>query len=587
MRSINFEYTDNDINNYKIIRNMFNDNKITNGINIPTTVVEDSSGIHINYEEKYQNDILNMFKKDMSYYNENINKINRWLGIDKNGIDVDNLHGDQYAEYNGVGLQGVGINNERFNIYFQIFNITDKPVFVIEKYNKNNKLFENITYSVSKNTKKRILDKMYDEVKNKELIQGLKQYQKDNLLDSILQFQSDILDEENRSKRQYECRRMYQILSKHLSNNLYELHDLFAKSNILNNNWGETISSYEKFKDGFEELCKKYNITEQIYNDNFLKDKDGNYKKLTERFFKEEISKELVDLIMKYNRNEKVDIDEVIKNPQLQYVISSKDNAGLKTINIEGRENLQAEIAEDYIKNIKSANIDKNGKTVYNGSILNEKRVEIIIGYPSSGKSTISNQISNLSHARILDSDIVKEKIPEYNDGLGIEKVHEESKLILREIIDKCTLKGENIVLPIIGSKAPKLNETLNLFTNAGYDINLTIVNLPKNKCMARNITRFIETGRLIHPQILYDCNNPNDVLTIIKNDIEEQGKNYKYNIKTIKEYNNNVPLGYKAELTKAYQIKTSLMDITNIMKMQQCQNNEQYTQNKINALKM
>ena len=224
---------------------------------------------------------------------------------------------------------------------------------------------------------------------------------------------------------------------------------------------------------------------------------------------------------------------------------------------------------------------------MYNGSILNERRVEIIIGYPSSGKSTISNQISNLSHARILDSDIVKEKIPEYNDGLGVEKVHQESKAILDDIIKECIKKGENAVLPIIGAKTPKLNRMLKQFTDAGYTINLTIVNLPKNKCMARNITRFIETGRLIHPQILYDCNNPNDILTMIKKDIEEQKGNYKYNINTIKEYNNDVPFGFKAELTKAYKAKGSLMDITNIMKMQQAQNDEQYTQNKIKALKM
>lgn len=581
MKSLNFEYTNEDIDYYNKIKEMLNKR------NIPNEVAEDSNGIHINFDEKYQNDILNMFKRDITFYSENINKINRWFGIDKNGIVIDNLTGNQYAEYQGVALQGNGSNGEKFNIYFQLFNVTDKPVFVVEQYNENTKKYENITYKVSKNTRKKILDKMYEEVNNKELLIGCKQYQKDDLLNNLLHFQSEMLDEDNKSKRQYECKRIYQILSKHLSDNIDELHNLFQKSNILTNNWGETIKSYEVFKKGFEELCKKYNITEQIYDDSFLKDKNGNYKKLNEKFFNEEISKELVDLIMKCNRNENVDIDEIINNSQLQYVISSKDNAGIETIDIPGREGLQNEIALDYLKNVKSADIDKNGKVIYNGNILNERRVEIIIGYPSSGKSTISNQISNLSHARILDSDIVKEKIPEYNAGLGVEKVHKESKKILAKIIEESILNGENAVIPIIGGKTPKLNRLLKQYTEAGYTINLTIVNLPKNKCMARNITRFIETGRLIHPQILYDCNNPNDVLTIIKKDIEDKKENYKYNINTIKEYNNDVPFGCKAELTKAYKAKGSLMDITNIMKMQQVQNDEQFTQNKIKALKM
>lgn len=581
MSNLNFEYTNEDIDNYNIIRDLLNSK------NIPINVIENSNGIFISFDDQYKDSVINTLKEDETYYNKNLNKINKWLGIDKNGIVIDNLNGDQFAEYQGAALQGNGNNGEKFNIYFQLFNITDKPIFVVEQYNENTKKYEDITYKVLKDTRKKILDKMYEEVNNKELLEGYKEYQKEDLLNSLIQYQSEMLDEDNKSKRQYECKRMYQILSKHLTNNLDELQALFEKSNILTNNWGETISSYEKFKKGFEELCKKYSIEDKIYDESFLKDKEGNYKRLSKKFFNEEISKELIDLIMKYNRNEKVDIDEVIKNPQLQYVISSKDNAGIETINMEGRESLQREIALDYLKNVKSANIDKNGKVVYNGSILNERRVEIIIGYPSSGKSTISNQISNLSHARILDSDIVKEKIPEYNDGLGVEKVHEESKRILDIIIDKCINKGENAVLPIVGAKTQKLNRMLKQFTDAGYTINLTIVNLPKNKCMARNITRFIETGRLIHPQVLYDCNNPNDILTIIKKDIEEQKGNYKYNINTIKEYNNDVPFGFKAELTKAYKAKETLKDITNIMKMQQAQNDEQYTQNKIKALKM
>ena len=279
MSNLNFEYTNEDINNYNKIKDLLNSK------NIPINVIENSNGIFINFDDQYKENVISALKENESYYNENTNKINKWLGIDKNGIVIDNLNGNQFAEYRGATLQGNGNNGEKFNIYFQLFNVTDKPIFVVEQYNENTKKYEDITYKVLKDTRKKILDKMYEEVNNKKLLEGYKEYQKEDLLNSLIQYQSEMLDEDNKSKRQFECKRMYQILSKHLTNNLDELQTLFEKSNILTNNWGETISSYEKFKKGFEELCKKYSIEDKIYNDSFLKDKEGNYKRLSKKFF--------------------------------------------------------------------------------------------------------------------------------------------------------------------------------------------------------------------------------------------------------------------------------------------------------------
>jgi len=52
----------------------------------------------------------------------------------------------------------------------------------------------------------------------------------------------------------------------------------------------------------------------------------------------------------------------------------------------------------------------------------------IFIGLPASGKSTISNEISDKHGCFILDSDFAKRKIPEYHDlQFGASLVLEES----------------------------------------------------------------------------------------------------------------------------------------------------------------
>ena len=343
----------------------------------------------------------------------------------------------------------------------------------------------------------------------------------------------------------------------------------------------------EDFKKGFEELCQRYDIKDKIYSDKYLYDKNGNEKIL--KLNNEPIGEELKGIIKGLNEGKHIDIDKIINNEQLQYVISSKNNLGDETINLPNREVMHPRYINEYLNKIKSVSgkLDKDGKMMYNGSILKNKQVNIVIGYPASGKSTISNQISNLSQARIVDSDKVKKLLPEFCDGLGVEKVHEESKAIMRKMLTKCIENEENIVLPIVGAKPKSIERYLKLFTENNYDIRLTLVDLPKEKCMARNIMRYVETGRLIHPQKLNDYTNPKDVLNLIKEDIKQQGDNYKYNIKFIHEYNNDVPFGHKPELVECYKVGKTLQDITQVAKIQYNQNNEQFSQNQFNALKL
>lgn len=589
--TLDFKYSDDDINNKNVIKEMLNNN------NIAYKEYEDGNGIHLEYDSKDFEKIKSIiYTQDETFFQNNKHKVNYYLKIDNNGINVNTLQGVSFDNYTGAGMTINSDNaseNMKYVIRFEIRSTYEAPIFVIERRNDEEEVenkkdkYEDITYMVSKETKCQILEKLYMDIKNEVLQENVQNYKKEEFLNYIVKYENKLLDENTVNKRKFEARKMNDILLKHLKDNLEEIQELYDKSNIIADNWGNTQKAYDKFKEGFEEICKKHNIKDEIYDDKYLYDKEGNEKRL--KINGDAIGEELKDIIKKLNRGEYVNIDRILNNEQLQYILSSKNNLGNETINITGREKMHQKYVDEYLKNIKSVSgeLDKDGKMLYNGSILNEKQVNIIIGYPASGKSTISNEISNLSHSRIVDSDEVKKFLPEYANGLGVEKVHEESKHIMREMLKDCIKANENIVLPIVGSKPKSIERYLKIFSEAGYDIKLTLVDLPKEKCMARNLMRYIETGRLVNPQIFNDYANPKDVLSMIKEDIRQQGLKYKYNIKLITEYNNDVPFGHKPELEECNRVKVGLEDITQVAKIQYNQDNKQFKENLTNVLKL
>lgn len=593
--TLSFKYENADIDNKNRIKEIL----ANNGYEFKE--IEDGNGIHLQLNFNDYNDVRNLlYSSELGQKNE-IKKLNRYFKIDENGININTIKDimtyDNYTKVIATCDTYELENNKNGKLFFVDYIMGlpyEKPVFNIRELNGNdegqynpNDKGEDITYKLSKDTKCQILQELHNAIKNQALKENTKEYEKETLLSSLRKYEEDLTLEDEIQKRKYEAKRINDILIKHLPDNLEEIQNLYDKSNIISTEWGNSYKAYDEFKKGFKELCKKYNIDEEVYDDKYFYDKDYREKRLA--INGENIGAELKDIIKRLNQYENIDIDKIINNEQLQYIINSKENSGIETYKIPNRDKMHEKYIDEYLNNIKSISgeLDKNGKVLYNGSIKNGKQVNIVIGYPASGKSTISNQISNLSQSRIVDSDEVKKLLPEYCNGLGIEKIHEESKDIMRKILDECIKNNENIVLPIVGAKPQSLERYLRQFTNAGYDIRLTLVNLPKQKCMARNLMRYIETGRLIHPNVLNDYTNPKDTLELVKNAINELGDNYKYNIKFIHEYNNDVPYGHKPELFKCYKVSKSIQDITQVAKMQYNQQNKQYTENQTKALKL
>ena len=144
---------------------------------------------------------------------------------------------------------------------------------------------------------------------------------------------------------------------------------------------------------------------------------------------------------------------------------------------------------------------------MYNTAIEKRKRDRkafIILGPPGAGKSTaVANQLLSEHGALEVDSDIAKARLPEYADGINAQGVHVES----REIVDRLVLPqaiaaGDNVVIPKVGSQGVggSSEDLLNTLKDAGYSIELILVDLDPQLAAGRTVARYLNTGRFVDP---------------------------------------------------------------------------------------
>jgi hypothetical protein len=236
----------------------------------------------------------------------------------------------------------------------------------------------------------------------------------------------------------------------------------------------------------------------------------------------EEISEQTYDVLGRLERGENVPLSELAALKEVKEGIQQRDSltnrfvanhpelkdipyeeVGTHLIQTEERERVREAILDKRLKEGSFTGIDKNGKEVYNGSVEKGKRLDIVIGIPAAGKSSaIVNPISQYYKSMVIDSDIIKGELPEYNGGWGASLVHEESKDINIELFDRATQTGNNIVLPIVGHKASSVEEYLLIAKAQGYEVYLHLNELPSGKAMGRVLNRYFNKGRFIEPAI-------------------------------------------------------------------------------------
>lgn len=169
-----------------------------------------------------------------------------------------------------------------------------------------------------------------------------------------------------------------------------------------------------------------------------------------------------------------------------------------------------------------------------------DRQAYIIIGLPASGKSSITNIISNKQGAIIIDSDYAKRKFPEYKTmQCGASVVHSESSLVVmggslhseNSVLYYAVKNGYNIVIPKIGDEKRQIVELSKSLKEKKYDVHLILVRLDRVKATSRALERFCKTGRYVPLAMIFDeySNNPTITFYDLKNNIENnEGKIFK-----------------------------------------------------------
>lgn len=221
----------------------------------------------------------------------------------------------------------------------------------------------------------------------------------------------------------------------------------------------------------------------------------------------QEVSKEMLDVLKRLERNEDVPYNEIKDLKEVKVAYSCINNS-TPTINLKNREELHEGLIYE-IEKRGSIHHDENGDIEFTGEIKRDKRIDIVIGLPAAGKSsTLVEPISEEYGSRVVDSDEIKKLIPEFNKGWGAEVVHEESKMINAKVLINALENGENIVLPLVGSKLESLMEKVELCKDVNYKVYVHYNELPMNKAIGRVLTRYLEEARFVDPKILYEYGN-------------------------------------------------------------------------------
>lgn len=255
----------------------------------------------------------------------------------------------------------------------------------------------------------------------------------------------------------------------------------------------------------------------------------------------EPVSEEMQSVLKRLANGENVPEAEIGQLKEIREANSCLGN-GVPTVKLKDREGIQNGVYNRLQKSC-SAVTDDSGHVSLTGEIRREKRLDIVIGLPASGKSSaLVEPISEMYHSRIIDSDEAKKLLPEYNDGWGAGIVHKESQLIADRQFKAAVRNGENITYPRVGGDCDELTDIIAAVKKQGYSVYIHFNELDRNKALGRMINRFLETGRYIKPELVTKYGNGISATY-------ETLKNRSELVDGFSKWNNDVPLGCRPKL--------------------------------------
>lgn len=181
-----------------------------------------------------------------------------------------------------------------------------------------------------------------------------------------------------------------------------------------------------------------------------------------------------------------------------------------------------------------------NGGCMPNSKVVGSQRKAFyVMGLPASGKSSICGNLCDMFGAFLLDSDLVKRKLPEFFGKSGASVVHKESSVItmggyfnddkFHSIMDECFQFGYNICIPKIGSDLRDIMKLFVVLKNCGYTIYVILVSLGRIDATQRAFRRYKNTGRYIPLSMIFDgyANDPILCYYRLRRYVEQKGKKY------------------------------------------------------------
>lgn len=226
--------------------------------------------------------------------------------------------------------------------------------------------------------------------------------------------------------------------------------------------------------------------------------------------------------------------DEPTYNEYLQQITAAamlnKGVDGKDTLNNKGfrlpfyagdreRRKLRETIYKELIQKIRPKQDDDitmgKGGALPRTEVRNEREAFYVIGLPASGKSEISNLISDKFGAIILDSDFAKRKFPEYGAKYGASVVHAESSVVTfggkeefaaePSVLQYAVENECNIVVPQIGNDKTAVLQYAKGLRDVGYTVHLVLVRLDREKATQRALFRYRDTKRYVPLQLIFD----------------------------------------------------------------------------------
>ena len=219
-----------------------------------------------------------------------------------------------------------------------------------------------------------------------------------------------------------------------------------------------------------------------------------------------------------------------------QIIQANKLESQTYLINTPERESLRNSIILNMLHKGSFSNEDLD----YSGEVIKSKQLDIVIGLPGSGKSSsVANPLSQKFKSLIIDADNAKEMLPEYNNGLGSDIVHKESKEIALRVINIAIDRNINIVYSIVGKSINSITNIADYAKTKGYNVNLHLVEIEPSRAAVRAMERFATTGRYV--DVNYIINDvgykPRENYELLKNHVS---------FNRYIRYDNNVPFGDK-----------------------------------------